>query len=85
MIKDYKNLIKLRRIHTERIHTEQMQNWDDDSERLICWKLCRLSVFMMKSYYNKDLKVHTEQVNKSSNNDKRLQHIHTEQCIRNKI
>ena len=40
---------------------------------------------MMESYYNKDLKVHTEQVNKSSNNDKRLQHIHTEQCIRNKI
>ena len=40
---------------------------------------------MMKSYYKKYLKVYTEQVNKSSNDDKRLQHIHTEQCIRNKI
>ena len=62
-----------------------MQKWDDDSERLICWKLCRLLVFMMKSYYKKDLKVYTEQVNKSSNDDKRLQHIHKEQCIQNKI
>ena len=39
---------------------------------------------MMKSHYshNKDLKVYTEQVDKitqSSNNDKRLQHVHTEQ------